>query len=52
MLTTYKFRLYPTEAQVLKFQEDQRNACYVKNRMIGDREWTYHQQQILGDYCR
>jgi putative transposase len=52
MLTTYKFRLYPSQEQIAKFQEDQRNACYVKNRMIGDRIWTYHQQSIMGDYCR
>lgn len=52
MLTTYKFRLYPTNDQAIRFEEDQRNACFVKNRMIGDRGWTYHQQHIMGDYCR
>ena len=52
MLTTYKFRLYPTKLQIARFEEDQRNACFVKNRMIGDRGWTYHQQDIVGDYCR
>ena len=52
MLTTYKFRLYPSKEQIASFQRDQRNACYVKNRMIGDRDWTYHQQSIMGDYCR
>jgi putative transposase len=52
MLTTYRFKLYPSKLQQVVFAQDQQNACFVKNRMIGDREFTYHQQFILGDYCR
>lgn len=51
MQTTYKFKLRPNKAQHEAFVRDQRNACYVKNRMIGDREQTYHNQSVLGDYC-
>jgi putative transposase len=52
MTTTYKVRLYPAKVQGEKFREDQRNACYVKNRMIGDRDWTHYRKNIMGDYCR
>lgn len=52
MLTTYRFKLYPSKTQRTVFTQDQQNACFVKNRMIGDREFTYHQHFILGDYCR
>ena len=52
MPTTYKVRLYPSTSQAEKFKEDQRNACYVKNRMIGDRDWTHYRKNIMGDYCR
>jgi putative transposase len=51
MLTTYKFKLKPTLQQIQTFEQDRKNCCYVKNRMIGDREFTYHAQHILGDYC-
>lgn len=51
MQTTYKFKLRPNLTQHNAFVRDQRNACYVKNRMLGDREQTYHTQSVLGDYC-
>jgi putative transposase len=51
MLTTYKFKLKPTLQQIQTLEQDRKNCLYVKNRMIGDREFTYHAQHILGDYC-
>lgn len=51
MQTTFKFKLCPNVATFNQMIEWQRHVSYVKNRMIGDREFTYHSHQIMGDYC-
>lgn len=51
MQTTYRFRLRPNQAQLVLLAQWQKSCCYVSNRMIGDREYTYQRQQTLGDYC-
>jgi putative transposase len=52
VLTTYKFKLKPNKSQKHQLETDQRNCTYVKNRFIGDREYTYESHHILGNYCR
>ncbi|MFP5271675.1 zinc ribbon domain-containing protein [Coleofasciculus sp.] len=51
MQITYKFKLKPNKHQEKAFEQDRLNIRYVKNRMIGDREFTCQSRFILGDYC-
>ena len=51
MQTTFRFKLRPNQSVTNEMIDWQGKISYVKNRMIGDREFTYHRQFVLGDYC-
>ncbi len=42
MQTTFRFKLHPNQTVFNQMIDWQSKISYVKNRMIGDREFTYH----------
>ena len=51
MQTTFRFKLNPNQSTLQQLIDWQSKTSYVKNRMIGDREFTYHRHFVMGDYC-
>ncbi|MBR8838866.1 MAG: transposase [Stigonema ocellatum SAG 48.90 = DSM 106950] len=51
MQTTFRFKLHPNQTVFKQMIDWQSKISYVKNRMIGDREFTYHRHFVMGDYC-
>ncbi|MBR8833226.1 MAG: transposase [Stigonema ocellatum SAG 48.90 = DSM 106950] len=50
MQTTFRFKLNLNQATLEQLIDWQTKTSYVKNRMIGDREFTHHRHFVMGDY--